>query len=140
VTSDNVLHNWSDAWLLLAIVYANQNGGATLDRIIAAGDAINHAIFTKAEFESGLVRLTRSGFIAEKDGHFVPTERAQLQTKLGHTGGSMHHELNDVAQLLGCPSAIDERPSIDNLRYPGFSVAAYERAIETYQRAAETFV
>ena len=140
VTSDNVLHNWSDAWLLLAIIYANQHGAATLDRIVAAGDAINHAIFTEAEFESGLAWLTRSGLIVEKDGHFIPTDRSRLQTKLGHRRRSMHNELNDVAQLLSCPSAIDEQPSSDDLRYPGFSLAAYERAVETYQRAAETVV
>ena len=135
-----MLHNWSDAWLLLAIIYANQNGAATLDRIVAAGDAINHAIFTKAEFESGLARLTESGFIGENDGHFVPTTKTQLQTKLGHTRHSMHNELNDVAQLLGCPSAMDEQPSRDNLRYPGFSLSTYEGAVETYQRSAETVV
>ena len=124
-----MLHNWSDAWLLLAIIYANQNGAATLDRIVAAGDAINHAIFTEAEFESGLARLTRSGLIAETDGHFVPTAKTQMQTQLGHTRHSMHNELNDVAQLLVCPSAIDEQPSPNNLRYPGFSLSTYERAV-----------
>src|SRR5215831_16934722 len=140
MTSEDVSHNWSDAWLLLAIIYANQNGAATLNRVVAAGDAINHAIFTKTEFESGLVRLKQSGFIAEEDGHFVPTERTQLQTKLGYTRRSIHNELNDVAQLIGCPPAIDEQPSRDDLRYPGFSVAAYERAVETYQRTPETVV
>src|SRR5438445_2240564 len=140
MTSDNFLHNWSDAWLLLAILYANQQGNATLGGIIGAGDAINVAIFTPAEFESGLARLTRSGFIEQNAGLFVPTKKSQLQTTLGHTRRSMHNELKDVAKLLGCPSAIDGQPSQDNLRYPGFSTSVYEDAVEAYRRAVQTAV
>jgi hypothetical protein len=140
MTSDNVLHNWSDAWLLLAIIYADKPGGATLDKIIAAGNAINAAIFTPTELESGLARLTRSGFIEENAGLFVPTKNAQLRTKLGHTSRSMHNELRDVAKLLGCPSAIDDQPAQDSMRYPGFSISVYEDAVETYRRAVQSVV
>jgi hypothetical protein len=140
MTSDNALHNWSDAWLLLAILYADQQGNATLAGIIGAGDAINVAIFTVAELESGLARLTRSGFIEENAGLFVPTKKTQLQTKLGHTRRSMHNELKDVAKLLGCPSAIGDQPSQDNLRYPGFSISVYEGAVETYRHSVQSVV
>ena len=140
MTSHNVLHNWSDSWLLLAIIYADKQGGATLDKIIAAGDAINVAIFTAPELESGLARLTRSGFIEENAGLFVPTRKTQLQTKLGHTRRSMHNELKDVAKLLGCPSAIDDQPSQDSLRYPGLSISVYEDAVETYRRSFQSVV
>jgi hypothetical protein len=140
MTSDNPLHNWSDAWLLLAMLYANQKGNATLAGIIGAGDAINVAIFTPAELESGLARLTGSGFIEENAGLFIPTKKTQLETKLGHTRRSMHDELKDVAKLLGCPSAIDDQPSQDNLRYPGFSISVYEDAVETYRRTVQSVV
>jgi hypothetical protein len=138
MTSDNAPHNWSDAWLLLAIIYADKQGAATLDKIIAAGDAINVAVFSPTELESGLARLTGSGFIEENAGQFVPTKKTQLQTRLGNTRRSMHNELKDVAKLLGCPGAIDDQPSQDNLRYPGFSISAYEDAVETYRRAVES--
>jgi hypothetical protein len=140
MTSDDVLHNWSDAWLLLAIIYASKQGGATLDKIIAAGDAINVAIFTPTELESGLASLTRSGFIGENAGQFVPTKKTQLQTKFGNTRRSMHHELKDVSKLLGCPAAIDDQPSRENLRYPSFSISVYEDAVETYRRAVQGVV
>jgi hypothetical protein len=140
VTPDNVPHNWSDAWLLLAIIYADKQGGATLDKIIAAGDAINVAVFSPTELESGLARLTGSAFIEENAGQFVPTKKAQLQTKLGNTRRSMHNELKDVAKLLGCPGAIDDQPSQDNLRYPGFSISVYEDAVETYRRSVQSVV
>jgi hypothetical protein len=47
----------SDAWVLLAIIYASRSGPATLDKIIAAGDAINVAIFPPNELEGGLGSL-----------------------------------------------------------------------------------
>jgi hypothetical protein len=135
MASDNVLHNWSDAWLLLAIIYANKQGAATLDKIIAAGDAINVAIFTAAELESGLARLARSGFIEENAGLFAPSTKTQFHTKLGHTRRSIHNKLKDVEKLLGCPSALDDQPSEDNLRYSGFSLSVYEDAVESYRRS-----
>jgi len=57
-------HPWSDAWLLLAIKYAQGNRpSAELEQIIAAGDGINHAIFTDAELHGGFARLAGGGFI-----------------------------------------------------------------------------
>ncbi|HKO41952.1 MAG TPA: hypothetical protein VJU84_01575 [Pyrinomonadaceae bacterium] len=53
MVQDNHRYNWSDAWLLLAIIYAGRDGDATLLRILAAGDFIEHAIFTPDELESG---------------------------------------------------------------------------------------
>jgi len=45
---------WTDAWLLLSIIYASRHEGATLKYIIGYGDALNHAIFRMEEVESGL--------------------------------------------------------------------------------------
>jgi hypothetical protein len=39
----------SDAWVLLAIIYANRKGNGTLDNIVAAGEAISIAIFLPSE-------------------------------------------------------------------------------------------
>ncbi len=52
---------WSDAWLLLALIY----GKEPLDRqrICDIGDFINHAIFTDAELEGGLQRLQNRGHV-----------------------------------------------------------------------------
>ena len=61
--------NWSDAWLLLSVIYAGGEG-ADLERIISVGDGIEHAIFNPDELESGLARLVSSGHIKEKNGIF----------------------------------------------------------------------
>src|SRR5688572_16073462 len=63
----------SDAWLLLAIVLAAGNDVANLHEIVAAGDGINHAIFTEEEMESGLYRLSNGGYIEESNGGFRPS-------------------------------------------------------------------
>ena len=114
-------------------MYSSKNGAATLDRIIEAGDAINVAIFNPEELESGIARLTHSGFITEREGGFLPTAKAQLQTKPGQLR-SMQSELKDLETLLGCPPFNAIQPSPDNLRYPGCSLEAYEQAVETYRQ------
>jgi hypothetical protein len=61
--SPGIPFSWSDSWLLLSIWYASDHGrrGAPLADVIAAGDFINHAIFTPGELQNGLARLTAMG-------------------------------------------------------------------------------
>ena len=65
----------SDAWLLLAVLFASQEKAAPLDQIIAAGDYINHAIFNPDELEGGLSRLLAGKFIRERQGKFTVTKK-----------------------------------------------------------------
>ncbi len=62
---------------MLSIAFASQEGAATLETIIAAGDGINFAIFEADELESGLARLASADFVVEKEGVFFPTEKVQ---------------------------------------------------------------
>jgi len=64
---------WSDAWLLQAIAIASQTAPATLARVLAAADAVNHALPTDGELHGGFTRLTAGGFITEIDGGFALT-------------------------------------------------------------------
>ena len=63
----------SDAWLLLAVALAScrqdapGKGGATLKDVIAAGDVIQHAIFTPAELRRGFAKLIAAGHV-QADG------------------------------------------------------------------------
>jgi hypothetical protein len=119
----------SDAWVLLAIIYAHRSGPATLDKIIGAGDAINHAIFLPYELEGGLARLTVNGYVTERDGTFAPTDKALSYAASPRRGRAMLKELNDVQRMLASRST--EPPN--GLKYPGFSEAAYDAAIDTYR-------
>jgi len=134
MSKDDVVHNWSDAWLLLAIIYASNCGEATLEKIIAAGDAIDVAIFTPDELESGFARLTDGGYVEEKSGIFCPTAKARAHSKSAVTRRAMHKELKDVEEMLGAPSAVSEQPLPNNLKYPGFSAAVYDEAVERYRQ------
>ena len=124
--------NWSDAWLLLALIYAG-NEGANLERIIEVGDGIEHAIFNPDELESGLARLTSSGYIKDNDGVFQATPkvmRAYLETT--PTRSYIHKDLERIEKLIGASSATSDQPHSNNLKYAGFSMAAYDEAVNRY--------
>lgn len=64
----------SDAWLLLSIVYASRFPPVTLAKILAAGDFIRHAGFTREELDMGLRRLIEGGMVRKAGENFHPTE------------------------------------------------------------------
>ena len=66
--ADRIEFTWSDEWLLEAIRCLGPEKGATLKDVIAAGDALNHAIFTPAELRTGLAKLLAARHIVEKEG------------------------------------------------------------------------
>jgi len=68
---------WSDVWLMLAIAMTDNGNGTTLTSIIAAGDFINHAIFTGPELRHGLVMLTRAGYVDEIEGQYFLAGKAK---------------------------------------------------------------
>ena len=59
----SVVFKPSDAWLLLSIAVSSGNRPVALHKVIAAGDGINHAIFTEDELLGGLQRLVDGGWI-----------------------------------------------------------------------------
>ena len=127
--NDSITFYNSDAWVLLAIIYANRSGPATLDKIIGAGDGINHAIFLPNELEGGLARLTAGGYVIEANGTFAPTDKALTYSGSSRHSRAMLKELKAVQRMLRCRSA--EPP--DGLKYPGFKEAAYDDAIDKYR-------
>jgi hypothetical protein len=66
---------WSDAWLLTAAYFTEENP-VSLRGLIGAGDAINHAIFTDDEIDHGLTRLTAAGLARLEGGTIVLTDEA----------------------------------------------------------------
>jgi hypothetical protein len=127
--NQKVEFNWSDAWLLLGILFASKKGAATLETIIAACDGINISIIAADRLESGLVRLTAGGFVREKNGTFYPSKKMQAYSESMPKLRAMQNRLKDIQEILG---AISDQPSPDNLRYPGFSAKEYEKAVENY--------
>ncbi len=56
---------WSDVWLMMALksVDGSANGTA-LFNVMACGDALNHAGFTRSELRGGFNRLEAAGYIS----------------------------------------------------------------------------
>jgi hypothetical protein len=132
---------WSDAWLLGAIFFAHRaETTATLDQVLAYGDAINHAIFTPEELESGLARLSDAGFIREENGAFIPTGIGQQWYEEFKSVQARRFDFFKwFSKKLG---AQPYRPGNEHkleMRYPGFTSRRYEEALSAYRRrAAET--
>jgi hypothetical protein len=67
---------WTDGWILAAIALGDQRGrGATLADMIAAADAIQHAILTGAEVGSAVAKLLAGQVITEADGRYRVASR-----------------------------------------------------------------
>jgi hypothetical protein len=100
-----VTYLWSDAWLLLAILYASrEEGGASLKQVTAAGDYINHAIFNGDELAGGLSRLSAGGLIREKRGLFSVTSKvSQAYEKTSARRRYVYKELEDMVRFLNIP-------------------------------------
>ena len=67
--------SWSDAWLLTAAYFTEENP-VSLRGLIGAGDSINHAIFTDDEIDHGLTRLTAAGLARLEGETIVLTDEA----------------------------------------------------------------
>jgi hypothetical protein len=65
---------WSDAWVLLALVYAAKP--APREGIRAAGDYINHAVMSDEELDGGLNKLLAAGLVSSGPKGWVLAGRA----------------------------------------------------------------
>lgn len=135
----------SDAWLLLAIIFAADKEGASLDQIVAAGDFINHAIFTNDEMESGFFRLARGGYIEEVDDNFRPTKltlekyeeisRKKKRSVLGQLD-LLRESIGAKPWEFGVPFP---RPE-NRYKYPGITTEKLAEAVEKYHKRAMTIL
>jgi hypothetical protein len=92
---------FSDAWLLFSIALAGGDDGASLSRILAAGDYINHAIFTGDELRGGLSRLTARGWVMHDGGRFSLVGQARdLSDSLCSSRRSVSRALKDFEKLI----------------------------------------
>lgn len=75
-------YEWSDVWILSSIFLIGREKPATLHEVIAAGDFINHAIFTLSELNGGFSRLSRGGLIRIQDGTYRLTAKGKKITEI----------------------------------------------------------
>jgi hypothetical protein len=122
---------WSDAWLLTAAYFTEENP-VTLRGLLAAGDAINHAIFTDVEIDHGLTRLEAAG-LAHLDGEaIVLTDGAIHLCK--EAVKSTRYMFESTEKVEGALRKID----LTGMEYRPVDVPkdALRRALEQYQADA----
>ena len=104
------MFTWSDAWLLLSLIYSEE--AADRDRLRAIGDFINHSIFTDEELDIGLARLQRAGHaIAEGDKYCASPAVIAWYTAstAGKSRTAVHKDLERVKGFLGDGDTDDTR-------------------------------
>jgi hypothetical protein len=144
VTAKRFTYKSSDAWVLLAIVYAGRDGGADLSAIVGAGDYINHAIFTFGELQNALFKLTSDGFVREDGGRFFPTAAA-LDFRSPRRAAKKTHAVqvdrDEMAALLG---AEPWSPGPDQFRqeftYPGVTLDDFDAGVRAYSNRVDAFM
>jgi hypothetical protein len=103
---------WSDAWLLHAVMLAQGDKTcATVEDIIGAGDFINHAIFTCDELAGGFRRLEQVGFL-EIDGAVCKLTTAFFAAwkRAGTERRSLAKQSEALRKILGAPPWQPARP------------------------------
>ena len=128
----------SDAWVLLAIVYAGRDGGASLAGIVGVADFIDHAILTYAELQNALFKLTSDGFIRDEGGRFFPSAATlDFYDRAPRKRRAILVELDGLARFL---DAEPWTPGPDQFRqeftYPGVTREAFESAVQEYLKPA----
>ena len=127
---------WSDAWLLLATIYAAREKPASLEYIIAAADFIQHAIVTFEEMEGALARLTANGFLHFSDGEFTPTEKTlTYYHSIAKPRRKVHVEEKDIERFLGAQTwGADQKPQDANVgvSFQALTRASFDAAVNSY--------
>ena len=89
----------SDVWLLLAVQYAK--GSATKDKIIEAGDFINHAIFTEEEYDGGIKRLLETGYLTQGNNKYSVSTKFKSYWNSGISKKqNVHSQLEALENIL----------------------------------------
>lgn len=105
VANEQTSWQFADAWVFTAIA-VHRDAGCDLSGLLAAGDAINHAILADDEVSQGIGRLEASGLVAVQDGHFSLTPEGQ--DLAARRKGGMFGQVRSVQALLKRKDLRDE--------------------------------
>jgi hypothetical protein len=88
---------FADAWFATAV--AIQENPCDLASVIAAGDAIDHAIFTREEIQQAVSRLVGAGLLlVSDDGKFALTSAGA--DRLERRQGGLIEQVDSALELL----------------------------------------
>ena len=129
---------WSDAWVLLSVIYgAREAGHVDCTKIIAVADAVNHAILTHGELDDGLARLIDAGYVVREQNEFHASHAAVEAYNDAAASKTGRSQLGVIGQLAHNFLKVRERqrsyrpPAIGSGRI--LTLRAYNSAVEVYQ-------
>lgn len=134
---------FSDAWILLSIIYTGSKEPTGLSNMISAADSINHAIPTFEETEGAMARLTAGGYIIENDGKLSPSEKTMIfYNSVTKPRRRVLTELEDVEKLLDIshPLPHDCRSANIGVSYPWLTRKIFNDAIGEYTERAKNIL
>ncbi|MGH9762637.1 MAG: hypothetical protein ACREDR_28355 [Blastocatellia bacterium] len=134
VVQEGIKYQASDGWLLLAIILAAAGDrSASLARIVAFGDYMNHAIFTEAEMNTGLYRLSKGGYIKERKNGFGPTSKARNKYEaVAQKKSGLHDQMELLRLSIGATAwgSVEDGGAAENEPgYTGFSRERFSEAV-----------
>lgn len=129
---NNIQYLYSDALLLASISLMCKKGPAELWEIFSAGDYLDHAIFADAELESGLVRLTKGGWIKESNGQKFYTTRKLKKLHLKFSNIKHVEKLAEILKSLPWNESPELLNLKNNLKYPGVTKKILGEALKKY--------
>jgi len=101
---------WSDAWLFLAIGYANDKGPSSLARVIGAADGIQHSVLTWEEVDGGLFRLGVAGYVIVRDEKVSLTQQGRAILE-GLREKTVFKRQDELSVAIGAPSWTGHDPA-----------------------------
>jgi hypothetical protein len=94
---------WSDAWILLTIIYSGGCKGQSTDlaHTTQAADFINHAVPTDDELKGALERLQLANLIRQDNGNYRASDLAlEAYARISTPHRDVHKEIQSTAHLL----------------------------------------
>lgn len=138
MTNTPIQYQWSDAWVLLSVIYASREHPATLVDVIQVGDYINRGIFTESELNSGFFRLTEGGWLTGTDDAWVTTEKTQKEYKrIEQKKLSAYAEMKEIGNILAAPDWTPEtnaKNPADTFLFPGLDRSRIAKACQDYSK------
>ncbi|HUR00814.1 MAG TPA: hypothetical protein VM166_15290 [Gemmatimonadaceae bacterium] len=130
---------WSDAWLLLAVDIARTESSVSLAGALGAGDAINHAVFTREELSGAINRLGRAGYLTfvEPNSLAITTSGAAVLRDATKGKRGWRARQTRLEQLLGVDGTLqrpDPRRANDGEEW-SLAQSVYDEVVRHYLKA-----
>lgn len=136
--SGAITYKWSDAWVLLAILYAGREQGADVADIVGGADGIEHAILTYGELQNALHKLAADGLVRYQNGRFSPTAAAtDFFDRVSKKGRAVSADLEDVERFLAAePWTPGPGQFRQEFSFPAVTPEDFEAAVQQYLERA----